>query len=161
MMVGPAEIMIPLSTMEALSDIWPRRAMGVSIPACAESRRAHSAQKYRVAARFRVSSTCGLLRKPSSAVDGERQHGEHYGECELCLQVVVEAHEHNTQAHDPDELGALGVVDAVACEEGQLHGDPLIGPSSYVHEEGVGPGDEGAGDHRQHGDRPQRQVHDE
>ena len=49
------------------------------------------------------------------AVHGERQYGEYDGDCELCLQVVVEAHEHDAQAHDPDELGALGVVDAVAC----------------------------------------------
>ncbi len=31
--------MIPLSTMEELSDIWTRRALGVSSPACAESSR--------------------------------------------------------------------------------------------------------------------------
>ena len=95
------------------------------------------------------------------AVDGKRQHGKYHGNCELRLQVVVEAHEHDAQAHDPDELCALRVVDAVGCEEGQLHGGPLVGPSGYVHEEGVGPGDEGAGEHRQRGDRPQGQVHDE
>ena len=92
---------------------------------------------------------------------GERQHGEHYGDCELCLQVVVEAHEHNAQAHDPDELRALRVVDAVVREERQLHGGPRICLGGYVHEEGVGPGDEGAGHHRQYGDCPQGQVHNE
>ena len=95
------------------------------------------------------------------AVDGKRQHGEYHGDCELRLQVVVEANEHDAQAHDPDELGALGVVDSVARQEGQLHGGPRISLGGYVHEQGVGPGDEGAGDYRKHCDYPEGQVHDE
>ena len=52
--------------------------MGVSIPACAESRRAFSPE-VQGCRQVRVSSTCGLLRKPSSVgmkvrYDGERQY---------------------------------------------------------------------------------------
>ena len=94
------------------------------------------------------------------AVDGERQHGEHDGHRNLGPQARVEAHQQNTQAHDPEQLSAGGKVQTVGLEKGKRTGAPRISPRCGFEENVVGPGEVRARGNGQHGEDPERQVHD-
>ena len=94
------------------------------------------------------------------AVDGEHQYGEYDGHRNLGAQARVEAHQQNTQAHDPEQLGTGGEVQSVSFEEGERPGAPCIGPSGGFEEDVVGPGEIRARNNGQHGKGPERQVND-